>query len=71
MNSVKYAGPRCEPKKRDPRPWFLGLLTIRIHQKVPMPSRHMMAMKSCRKPSTDQLPKTNQFHSGSRAIRIA
>ena len=66
MKSTSQAGPRCDPKKRDLRPWFLGLFTMRIHQKVTMPKKHITPMKSCRKPSTAQLPKTNQFHSGLR-----
>jgi len=66
MNSVKYAGPRCEPKNRDLRPSCRGWLRSRIAQKTMIPARAITAMKSCTKPSTDQLPKTNQLHSGSR-----
>jgi hypothetical protein len=71
MNSVKYAGPRCEPKNRDLRPICLGWLRSRIAQKTTRPRVHITAMKSWRKPRNAQLPKTNQLHSGSRLSSAA
>ena len=56
MNSVIHAPPRCEPKNRDRRPRSFGALRSRITTKVTMPKNAIIAMKSCRKPSTAQWP---------------
>ncbi len=56
MNSVIHAPRRWEPKKRERRPRSLGALRSRITTKVRIPKNAIIAMKSCRKPSTGQWP---------------
>ena len=58
MNSVIQAPDRCEPKKRDRRPRSFGALRSRIQTKTQIPKNAIIAMKSCRKPSTGQWPTT-------------
>ena len=58
MNSVIHAPPRCEPSNRDLRPRSLGALRSRISANVRMPNSAIIAMKSCRNPSTAQWPTT-------------
>ena len=54
MNSVIHAPRRWEPKKRDRRPRSFGAFCSRIQTKTQMPKNAIIAMKSCRKPSTGQ-----------------
>lgn len=56
MNRTSQAPPRWEPEKREPRPSFFGEFLIRMAVNATSPTRQASAMKSCRKPSTGQVP---------------
>ena len=67
MNRVKYAGTEVGAEEPGPAAQLLGAgCGAGSPRRRAMPTRAITAMKSCTKPSTDQLPKTNQLHSGLR-----
>ena len=71
MNSTTQAPVRCEPLNRDRRPSRSGELRSRMIANVMMPASAISAMKSCRKPSTAQLPITGIAKSSSNSAPYA